>query len=149
MSRPSPSPAAPLAALAAAVALGGALGAVGRWAAVALTPGETGFPWTTFTINVTGSFALALVPAALVAVTSRRRHALAAAFLGPGVMGGWTTLSAYAEQTRSLLERGHPVTAGVYVAGTLAACLAAVALGDRLARAGAPAGARGRPEHDA
>jgi len=52
--------------------------------------------------------------------------------LGTGVLGGYTTLSTYAEQTRALLASGHVATAAAYVVGTLAACLAAVALADRL-----------------
>ncbi|MCH1866067.1 CrcB family protein [Nocardioides sp. CFH 31398] len=113
------------------VALGGAVGAVGRWAAVGLTPAETGFPVTTFAINLSGSFVLAMLPGLLGALRPRAR-ALAAAALGPGLLGGWTTLSAYAEQSRALLADGRLLLAGAYLAGTLAACLLAVVLGRRL-----------------
>lgn len=113
-----------------AVALGGAIGAVGRWGAVELTPPETGFPVTTFAINVSGSFVLALLPA-LVARVPVRSGAVLAALLGPGLLGGWTTLSAYAEQSRALLADGRVVLAGAYLAGTLATCLLAVAVAGR------------------
>lgn len=115
------------------VALGGALGAVLRWCLGETVPDGTGFPWTTFAINVSGSLVLALLPA-LPAV--RRRPALAAG-LGPGLCGGYTTLSAYSEQTRALLAAGDVVTALVYVLATLLACLAVVALAARLTRPGA------------
>jgi len=112
-----------------AVAVGGALGALARHLlSVAFPDTSTAFPWTTFGINVAGSFLLALLPA-LAAV---RRHDLLPPLLGTGVLGGFTTLSTYAEQTRALTASGHATTGALYVAGTLAACLVAVALADRL-----------------
>jgi fluoride exporter len=107
------------------VALGGALGAVLRWCITETTPSGDGFPWSTFAINVSGTFVLALLPAV---AAVRRRPALAAG-LGPGVCGGYTTLSAYSEQARALLADGRTATAGLYVVGTLAACLVVAALG--------------------
>jgi len=113
--------------LAAAVAVGGALGALVRFTLGELFPDDGGFPWTTFATNVSGAFALALLPAlALV----RRSQGVAVA-LGPGVLGGFTTLSAYSEQGRALLEADRPVLAATYLVGTLAACLAAVTLAAR------------------
>jgi CrcB protein len=120
---------APAPRLLAAVAVGGALGALARWGLTAAFPSDDAFPWATFAINVVGSFALAMLPAFAVV---RRRRVLAAA-LGPGVLGGFTTLSAYSEQTRALLDHGRTGTATIYLVGTLAACLVAVAAADRLA----------------
>ena len=111
-----------------AVALGGALGAVLRWALGDAVPDGAGFPWTTFVVNVSGSLVLALLP---VFAAVRRRRVLAAA-LGPGLLGGYTTLSAYSEQTRALLADGQTTTALLYLLGTLAACLVAVAAVSRL-----------------
>lgn len=111
-----------------AVAVGGAVGAVLRWLLGEGMPDGAGFPWTTLAINVVGSAALAALPAA---ATVRRRPVLTVA-LGPGVLGGFTTLSAYAEQSRSLLAQGELVLATVYLAGTLAACLVGVRLGHLL-----------------
>ena len=111
-----------------AVAVGGAIGALLRWSLGEAVSGGTGFPWTTFGINLTGSMALAWLPA-LAAV--RRRPVLAVG-LGPGLLGGYTTLSSYAEETRALLADGQTLTALAYLLGTLAACLVAVALVSRL-----------------
>jgi CrcB protein len=119
---------APAPRLLVAVAVGGALGAVARWALGEAFPDGSGFPWTTFGINVTGCFVLALLPA-VAAVRRRRTLALG---LGPGVLGGFTTLSTYAEQSRSLLADGRGLLAASYVLGTLAVCLAAVAVAHRL-----------------
>ena len=71
---------------------------------------------------------LALLPALAVV---RRRRVLAVG-LGPGVLGGFTTLWAYSEQTRALLDHGQTGTATLYLVGTLGACLVAVALASRV-----------------
>lgn len=113
--------------LIAAVALGGAAGALARWALAEALPDGTGFPWTTFAINVVGSFLLALLPAFLVV----RRSRLLTVGLGTGVLGGFTTLSTYSEQSRALLADGRPGLAATYLLGTLAACLVAVAAARR------------------
>jgi CrcB protein len=110
------------------VAVGGALGAVLRWWLGEVLPSGAGFPWTTFVINVTGAGLLAALPAFAVV---RRRADLAAA-LGPGLLGGYTTLSAYSEQTRALLADERAATAAAYAIGTLVACLVVVAVVSRL-----------------
>lgn len=117
----------PLPRLLAAVAVGGALGAVLRWALAEAAGDGAGFPWTTFSINVSGAFLLALLPA----FAAVRRSRLLAVGLGPGVLGGYTTLSATSEQGRSLLDQGRPALAAAYLLGTLAACLVAVAVASR------------------
>ena len=90
--------------------------------------GGPGFPWTTFGINVVGSCALAALPALAVV----RRRPLVALALGPGMLGGFTTLSTYAEEGRALLADGRTALAATYLLGTLAAALVAVALSHRL-----------------
>jgi CrcB protein len=77
---------------------------------------------------VTGSFVLALLPA----IGAVRRSRTLALGLGPGLLGGFTTLSAYAEQSRALLADGRGLLAASYVLGTLAVCVAAVAVAHRL-----------------
>ena len=112
-----------------AVAVGGAAGAVLRFLLGEVAPDGAGFPWTTFAINVVGCALLAglnLLPVA-------RRSETWAAAIGPGLLGGFTTLSATSEQGRSLLVAGEPVLAGGYLFGTLAACLVAVTVVGRLA----------------
>lgn len=123
MSRPSPP-----ASLLVAVAAGGLLGALLRFELGVLVPDGEGFPWTTFAINVSGSFLLATLPA-LAAV---RRSSWLPVFLGTGVLGGYTTLSTYAEQGRSLLADGRAALALAYLLGTLLTCIAAVLLAHRL-----------------
>ncbi len=117
------------------VAAGGALGALARHGlGLAFPVDVASFPWPTFATNLLGTIVLAALPAAPVV----RRSAGLSVFLGPGVLGGFTTLSAYSEETRTLLAAGETTTAAVYVVGTLIACLVAVALADRLDRRAEP-----------
>jgi CrcB protein len=103
------------------VLLGGALGGMARHAVdVSWTGGL--FPWGTFTINVVGAALLASLPA----IPGLQRHPLLPVLLGPGVLGGFTTLSAFSEQSRQLAGTGHAGIASTYVVGTFAAALLAV-----------------------
>ena len=110
------------------VALGGAAGASLRWWLGDVAPAGGGFPWTTFAINDSGCFAIACLPAAAVV---HDRPAVAAG-LGPGLLGGYTTMSAFAEETRALLADDRVATAAAYVGGTLLLGLLAVVLAERL-----------------
>jgi fluoride exporter len=114
------------------VALGGAAGALVRYALDTWTATSTSsaFPWTTFGVNVVGSFGLR----ALTLLPRVRRSGLLTHFLGPGVLGGFTTLSAVSEQTRSLLADERLATAATYSVGTVVASLLAVAAAERMGR---------------
>lgn len=118
------------------VAAGGAVGAVLRYAVDTAAP-DTLIPWPTLAINVGGAFVLGLLPA-LGAVRRSRRVALA---VGPGVLGGFTTVSAWAGQVRDLADGGHAGLAGLYLAVTVAAGLGAAALGQAIAHRPEPEGA--------
>lgn len=113
------------------VAVGGAVGAVLRWSLGEVLPDGAGFPWTTLSINVLGCFALGLLP------LLRGRDHRVTLLLGPGLLGGFTTVSTYAQQARDLMADGETWLAGSYVLTTLAAALVAAALGRGLS---------GRPE---
>ncbi|MFI7702472.1 fluoride efflux transporter CrcB [Nonomuraea sp. NPDC049480] len=117
----------------AAIAAGGALGALARHAVqVALPAPPGGFPWATFWINVSGCL---LIGVLMVLITEvRQAHRLARPFLGVGVLGGYTTFSAYAVDFVRLVQDRAPVTGLAYLAGTMAAALAAVAAGMWLTR---------------
>ncbi|NYE35918.1 CrcB protein [Nocardioides cavernae] len=119
------------------VGAGGAVGAVLRHAVDAVAP-HTLLPWHTLGINVVGAFLLGVLPALAVV---RRSHRAAAA-LGPGVLGGFTTVSAWAGQVRDLAAADHAGVAGLYLALTLGAGLAAAAIGQRLAHGAEPGEAR-------
>jgi CrcB protein len=112
------------------VALGGALGSLGRWSVARALPHHAGsVPWSTVTANVTGCFALGVLMVLVVEHWPGRR--LLRPFLGTGVLGGYTTFSTYAVDTRSLLGAGRPAVAVAYLFGTLALGLLAVVAGLR------------------
>lgn len=115
----------PAPAAVAAVAAGGALGCVLRAVVGEAFPaGPADFPWGIFVVNLVGAAALAALPA----LGAVRRSSVLAAGLGPGLLGGFTTLSAVSDQTRALLAADETVTAAAYVGGSLAVGLLAVHL---------------------
>ena len=111
-----------------AASAGGVVGSLARWFLTERFPMTDGFPSTVFWINVAGCSLLAALPA----VAAVRRTPWLGVFLGTGVLGGFTTMSAASEQTVVLLERHETATAITYSGGTLAAALVAVWLVDRL-----------------
>lgn len=118
----------------AVVALGGGLGAIARYGLGRAWPaGPGGFPWATFAVNVLGCFAIGVLMVLITDVWVA--HRLVRPFLGVGVLGGFTTFSTYANETRALLRPGTVPLAFGYLAGTLIAALLAVVAGAWIARA--------------
>jgi fluoride exporter len=117
----------------AAVAAGGVLGALGRHGlGLALPHPPGGFPAATFAVNVLGCL---LLGALVVTLTEPRpAHPLLRPFLATGVLGGFTTFSAYATDAHELVTAGRVPAALGYLAGTLVAALLATAAGVALAR---------------
>lgn len=99
------------------VALGGALGAMARYltnAAVMRWIGP-GFPYGTVLVNVLGSFLMGV----LVVVLAHKGGTKFAPFLMTGLLGGFTTFSAFSLDAFVLWERGQIAVAGTYVAGSV------------------------------
>lgn len=120
--------------IALAIALGGAVGAVGRYAVDSLIERhtETVFPWATFTINITGCLAVGFLVAAL--VDRHRAPAWLRAGLVVGFCGGYTTYSTFAQETLELTESRHVGVAAATVGASVALGLVAVWVGARLGR---------------
>ncbi|MYW93755.1 CrcB family protein [Amycolatopsis rubida] len=99
--------------------------ALARFGLSAMFPAGPGrFPWATFVTNVSGCF---LIGVLMVLITEAwTAHRLARPFLGVGVLGGFTTFSAYAVESRELLRPGTAVLAVGYLAGTLICAMLAV-----------------------
>lgn len=115
------------------VALGGGLGAAGRYGVSLAMPAKPGeWPWATFSINVLGSLLIGVLAGWL----STRGDAGEPwrLFLGVGVLGGFTTFSAYSLETLRMIERGEWPMAIMYALGSVLAGLAAVAIGAEVAR---------------
>lgn len=115
------------------VALGGAIGASARFMAghyASLWLGR-GFPVATLGVNILGS----LLMGVLYVLVIERGGARFAPFLLAGLLGGFTTFSAFSLDAFSLFESGRRVLAGVYVAGSVAGGLLGLAAGLLLTRA--------------
>ena len=118
----------------AVIALGGGIGAVARYGLGRLWPTPPGaFPWATFTVNTVGCLLIGVLMVLISEVWSA--HRLIRPFLGVGVLGGFTTFSTYAAETRALLQPGTVAIAFGYLAGTLLAAMLAVVAGVWLTRA--------------
>jgi CrcB protein len=117
----------------AVIALGGGLGAIARYGLAELLPTQPGrFPWGTFTTNVVGCFLIGVLMVLITEVWSA--HRLVRPFLGVGILGGFTTFSTYAVETRGLLRPGTVGVAFAYLAGTLICAMLAVIAGVWLTR---------------
>jgi CrcB protein len=97
---------------------------MGRWA-------SPQFPWATFVINVSGSFAIGLL-ATVLGRWSPHSHVRLLVLVG--FLGGYTTFSTFAFESLTLWERGETGRSLAYVAGSVGAALAAVTLGVSLGR---------------
>lgn len=121
--------------LVAAIALGGALGALARYVA-ARQVGEAlglGFPWGTLSVNVLGSFLLGA--AAEIAALAAPEGAALRGFLVVGLLGGFTTFSTFSLDTVLLAERGRLDLAAAYAALSAGLAIAGLLAGSRLVRA--------------
>lgn len=106
------------------VALGGAVGSVLRYLAVA----AFGAPWAVALVNVVGSFAMGV----LFVVLSTRTQL--SPLLMTGVLGGFTTFSAFSLDALRLWQSGQAGQAALYVGASVVFSLLAVALGAALAK---------------
>ena len=114
------------------VAAGGALGAVARYGIGRLLP-ATGWPWATLTVNVVGGLMMGLLTGWLAfrgGVNSEGPRLFAAV----GLLGGFTTFSAFSLETALMIERRQLAMAGGYVAASVALSVLALFLGLMVAR---------------
>jgi CrcB protein len=117
----------------AVVALGGVVGTLARYAVsriVHVAPGS--FPWSTLTVNVTGSFILGLLLTLMVHRWPPTRYARS--FLAVGILGAYTTFSTYMTDADVLVKDRHADIAALYVIASLVLGIAAVSLGILLGR---------------
>lgn len=110
------------------VALGGALGAMLRYISVqaALRLFGPGFPWGTLFVNVAGSLIMGVAAALLLEKAGAGRLSL---FLMTGVLGGFTTFSAFSLDAIYLIERGKLAASAAYIGGSVALSVLALIIG--------------------
>lgn len=112
------------------VGVGGALGAMARYGVAGLVGRlwPLPFPLATLLINVAGSLAMGLLVGMLARFTPGWA-ADARLFVAVGILGGFTTFSAFSLETVQLLERGEWLLAGLYVLLSVVVCLVGLYLG--------------------
>ena len=114
------------------VALGGAIGASCRYltnvGAMRLLGG--GFPYGTVVVNILGSFLMGV----LVVAFAHRGGNQFAPLMMTGVIGGFTTFSAFSLDAVNLYQRGDILLAATYVFGSVAVGIAALIVGMAIAR---------------
>lgn len=120
-------------------AAGGAIGAALRFLVGHLFAGQAvagrsvaAFPWATLSVNVVGCFLMGVLMAWLTTRAGSTQEVRA--FLATGILGGFTTFSAFAFDFATLFERGDAASAYGYAAATVGMTIAAVFAGLALAR---------------
>ncbi len=117
----------------AAIAAGGALGALARYEVAQLIHvGTDSFPWATFWTNVSGSLALGFILILVIERFPPTRYVRP--FFATGLLGAFTTFSTFAMEVDLLIKDGHAAIGVAYAAGSLIAGFAAVWGGILLAR---------------
>ena len=92
-----------------------------------------GFPWWTLAINIVGSFAMGIV-ATMVALRFGNSPELRT-FLATGILGGFTTFSAFSLDVATLMDKKQQTAAALYVAGSVGVSILALYAGLALAKA--------------
>ena len=117
------------------VALGGGLGATGRYL-LSLVPVAVDFPVLTLLTNFLGAVVIGVLS---VFIDRGSLSPSASLLLKTGVCGGFTTFSTFSLETVSLLESRRLLAGGLYAVASVILCLAGVLVGRFLARALVPA----------
>jgi CrcB protein len=110
---------------------GGAIGAAARYLIGVALAGRGGFPYATLAVNLIGGFAMGLLAALILRGMAGESARL---FIGVGVLGGFTTFSAFSLESFQMIERGQLVMAGAYAIASVVGSIAALALGYAVAR---------------
>ena len=111
------------------VALGGALGAVGRYA-ISLIPVKSGFPFLTLITNVLGALAIGFIAGSVSSRPEASKNAVL--FFKTGVCGGFTTFSTFSLEAWELFETGKPLWGVLYVLLSVTLCLLGIFCGKKL-----------------
>lgn len=112
------------------VALGGAIGSAARYGVTLAAARMTGLPLGTLAVNVAGSFLMGL----LAAILALRGNQHLAPLMLTGILGGFTTFSAFSLDTLTLWERGEAGLALAYVFGSVLLSLLAIIAGLAIGR---------------
>ena len=119
------------------IGLGSALGGMARHGMNLLISNRWGndFPWGTLAVNVLGGLLIGLISVFAFVPGRFALSPAAAEFCMVGVLGGFTTFSAFSLQTLQLLQASRWMAAGFYILGSVVLCVAGVAIGQAIGRA--------------
>ena len=112
------------------VALGGAIGAVLRYA-ISLIPLKTSFPVLTLITNIIGAIAIGFIAG----VTLKRKDVSQnlVLFTKTGICGGFTTFSTFSLEAFQMFEKQQYLPGGIYVMLSVICCIVGIWCGEKLA----------------
>lgn len=115
------------------VALGGALGAAGRYA-ISLLPARSAFPFLTLMTNVLGAILIGFIVGLVDSREGVSKNVVL--FWKTGVCGGFTTFSTFSLEACELWEKGSWLEGGIYISLSVVFCILGVVCGKKLSTIG-------------
>ena len=112
------------------VGLGGALGAIGRYA-ISMIPIKTEFPFLTLITNILGAVLIGFISGMVGAKQDVSQNTVL--FWKTGVCGGFTTLSTFSLEAYGLFEKGSNILGLVYAVVSVVSCILGIVCGKKIA----------------
>ena len=112
------------------VGLGGALGAIGRYA-ISMIPIKTEFPFLTLITNILGAVLIGFISGMVSAKQDVSQNIVL--FWKTGVCGGFTTFSTFSLEAYELFEKGSTILGLVYAVVSVVSCIFGIVCGKKVA----------------
>ncbi len=112
------------------VGLGGALGAIGRYA-ISMIPIKTEFPFLTLITNILGAVLIGFISGMVGAKQDVSQNTVL--FWKTGVCGGFTTFSTFSLEAYELFEKGSNILGLVYAVVSVVSCILGIVCGKKIA----------------
>ena len=112
------------------VGLGGALGAIGRYA-ISMIPIKTEFPFLTLITNILGAVLIGFISGMVSAKQDVSQNTVL--FWKTGVCGGFTTFSTFSLEAYELFEKGSTILGLVYAVVSVVSCIFGIVCGKKIA----------------